>query len=362
MNTLNKVLWTTAALAGLAFLLAPAPAVAAQCFVTDVIAQGSMCAGFDCSCSESFGFDTIRLKENNLRIHFDDTSSSASFPKNDYRIIINDSSNGGASYFGIEDSTAGRRMFTLEAGAPAHSLYVDDGGRIGNGTSTPVVDIHIKSGNTPTLRLEQDGTSGFTPQTWDVAGNETNFFIRDATNGSALPFRIRPSAPGNSIFVDTTGDVGFGTASPDAALDIVNDGATTIELENTSGETWRFNSAGNGNFRISDEEVTANTELELDVDGNLTITGTLTTAGTCSTGLCDGIFNPTYELEPIEDHAAYMWENSHLLGVGPTRAGMPMNLSLKTEGILSELEKAHIYIEQLHQRLERLEALIEDKE
>ena len=72
-------------------------------------------------------------------------------------------------------------------------------GCLGFGTSTPVADLHIKSGNTPTLRLEQDGSPGFTPQTWDVAGNEANYFIRDATNGSTLPFRIRPGAPTSAI-------------------------------------------------------------------------------------------------------------------------------------------------------------------
>jgi hypothetical protein len=69
---------------------------------------------------------------------------------------------------------------------------VDDGGRVGLGTSTPVVDLHVVSGDSPTLRLEQNGSSGFTPQTWDVAGNETNFFVRDVTHSSNLPFRIRP--------------------------------------------------------------------------------------------------------------------------------------------------------------------------
>jgi hypothetical protein len=62
----------------------------AQVFATDVIVQGSMCVGIDCATSESFGFDTQRFKENNLRIHFNDTSASASFPSNDWRITIND--------------------------------------------------------------------------------------------------------------------------------------------------------------------------------------------------------------------------------------------------------------------------------
>ena len=98
-----------------------------------VIVSGSICVGFDCVNGESFGFDTGRYKENNLRVHFDDTSSSASFPRNDWRIVINDSSNGGANYFAIEDSSAGRVPFKVEAGAPTNSLIVEDSGDIGIG-------------------------------------------------------------------------------------------------------------------------------------------------------------------------------------------------------------------------------------
>ena len=81
-----------------------------QVFNDDVVVVGSICVGQDCVNGENFGFDTGRYKENNLRIHFDDTSSSASFPSNDWRISINDSSNGGANYFAIEDATAGRLL------------------------------------------------------------------------------------------------------------------------------------------------------------------------------------------------------------------------------------------------------------
>ncbi|RMH15511.1 MAG: hypothetical protein D6696_20475, partial [Acidobacteria bacterium] len=149
----------------------------------DLIVDGSACIGFDCVNGEVFSFDTIRLKENNLRIKFDDTSVAASFPSNDWQLTANESANGGASKFSIEDVTGGRTPFTVEANARSHSLYVDDGGRIGNRTATPSVEIHTIDGDTPTLRLQQDGSSGFEPQTWDVAGNETNFFIRDVTNG-----------------------------------------------------------------------------------------------------------------------------------------------------------------------------------
>ncbi|MCB0635619.1 MAG: hypothetical protein KDC54_03325, partial [Lewinella sp.] len=151
-----------------------------QVFGDDVIIQGSMCVGMDCVNNENFGFDTQRLKENNLRIHFEDTSVG-SFPSSDWRIIVNDSDNGGASYFAIQDADSGRIPFRIEAGSFDHTLYVDNSRRVGINTATPVTTIHSVAGDTPTLRLEQDQSSGWTPQTWDVAGNETNFFVRDVT-------------------------------------------------------------------------------------------------------------------------------------------------------------------------------------
>jgi hypothetical protein len=65
----------------------------------------------------------------------------------------------------------------------------------------------VKTGDTPGVRLLQTNTSGFTPQTWDVAGNEANFFVRDLTGGSRLPFRIRPGAPTSSIDIMASGAV-----------------------------------------------------------------------------------------------------------------------------------------------------------
>ena len=194
----------------------------AQVFVTDIVVQGSACIGFDCVNGENFGADTIRLKENNLRIHFNDTSNSGSFPTRDWRIVINDSTNGGSNYFGIEDSDAGTYPFRVMAGAGNNALYIDAQGDVGLNTSNPVVELHIADGDTPTVRLEQTGSSGFTPQTWDIAGNETNFFIRDVTNGSELPFKIRPGADDNSLYIDSDGDIGLGTSSPSAALDLEN--------------------------------------------------------------------------------------------------------------------------------------------
>jgi Chaperone of endosialidase len=222
-----------------------------QVILDDLIVDGSICAGQDCVNGESFGFDTIRLKENNLRIRAVDTSSTSSFPSRDWQITFNDSANGGANKFSIDDIDGGRTPFTIEAGAPSHSLYVDDGGRLGLGTSTPVVDVHVKTGNTPTLRLEQDGSSGFTPQTWDLAGNEANFFIRDATNGSTLPFRIQPGAPSSVLSIMSDGKVGQGTWGPSYRFHQLTDSSTNAQFvaERSGGaKTIMAGTAGLGYF------------------------------------------------------------------------------------------------------------------
>lgn len=214
----------------------------------DVIIQGSLCVGLDCVNNENFGFDTIRLKENNDRIQFDDTSTSTGFPTNNWQIRANSSASGGESFLGFVDqgatgnSETGTIVFQVNAGAPANSVKVDSTGRVGLRTATPVLDLHLATSNTPAHRFEQTSAGGFTAQTWDIAGNEANFFIRDVTGGSRLPFRIRPGAPTSSIDISASGDVGIGTAAP----------AGKLHTSGTGTQLSIFQSSDNGavQFRL----------------------------------------------------------------------------------------------------------------
>lgn len=198
----------------------------------DLVVQGSTCTGLDCVNGEVFGFDTLRLKENNTRLQFDDTSVSAGFATNNWQIRANAQGSGGASFLAFVDqgatgnSETGTIVFEVDAGAPANSLRVASSGNVGLGTATPALDFHINTSDTPAMRLEQNNTGGFTAQTWDVAGNEANFFVRDVTSGSRLPFRIRPGAPTSSLDIAASGNVGIGTGSPSTTLDVF--GNTTL--------------------------------------------------------------------------------------------------------------------------------------
>jgi hypothetical protein len=200
----------------------------------DLIVQGSACIGLDCVNNESFAFDTIRLKENNTRIGFMDTSSAAGFPTEDWTIRANSSANGGGNFLAFVDQGAtstgaetGTIVFEVDAGAPANSLRVSSAGRVGIKTAAPLLDLHANNSNTPAIRLEQNSGGGFTAQTWDIGANEANFFVRDVTGGSQLPFRIRPGAPTSSIDINASGNVGVGTASPGEKLDVSGTFRTT---------------------------------------------------------------------------------------------------------------------------------------
>jgi hypothetical protein len=240
-------------------------AVADQVIPDDLIVQSSLCVGLDCVNNEVFNFATIRLKENNTRIDFTDTSGGG-FPTRDWRLEANSSVGGGASYFAIKDmgnaatgAEGGTAIFTATAGAPANSIFVGATGNVGFGTSTPVLDLHVNTSDTPAIRLEQNSAGGFTAQTWDIAGNEASFFIRDVTGGSRLSLRIRPGAPSSSLDIAASGNVGIGTGSPQDRLHIMSTSANTgmrLQVLDNLGATlshWSvFNRASDGNFLVQD--------------------------------------------------------------------------------------------------------------
>lgn len=214
----------------------------------DLIVQGSACVGLDCVDGEVFGFDTIRMKENNTRLQYDDTSTSAGFATNNWQIRANSSASGGGSFLAFVDqgatgnSESGTLVFQVDAGAPANSLRVSSGGNVGVGTATPVLDVHANTSDTPAIRLEQNNSGGFTAQTWDIGANEANFFVRDVTSGSRLPFRIRPGAPTSSLDISADGDTGVGIQSPAQRLHVHG---LAAGLPATSGTTQ------NGIVRLS---------------------------------------------------------------------------------------------------------------
>ena len=134
-----------------------------------------------------------------------------------------------------------------------------------------------------------------------------------------------------------------------------------------NGNTGRFNLRDTGTSNIPFKlDPGANSNLlqigviaanQVDINGNLVVSGTITP---------DFVFGSGYQLESIEEHAEYMWINGHLPAVGAATirpdGSHAVNVGARSQSMLEELEKAHIYIEQLNativdlqNRLEKLE-------
>ena len=146
---------------------------------------------------------------------------------------------------------------------------------------------------------------------------------------------------------------------------MVNNGNINTQHE-TGGAIWRQQFQNNA-YTLTKDGTGGNEMTVIAGSGNMTIRGSLYTAGpSCAAG-CDAVFDPAYNLESIEEHAENMWTSGHLPAIGATVPHQQINVPEKMGGMLNELEKAHIYIEQLHQklsdqedRLSRLESMLND--
>ncbi|HLP58848.1 MAG TPA: tail fiber domain-containing protein [Candidatus Deferrimicrobium sp.] len=348
----------------------------------DLYVAGSLCVGTDCASPETWGYDVVRLKENNLSINFDDTSSTSSFPANDWRIVVNDTEDGGANYFAVEDSTSGDVPFKIEAGAPSNSLYVEDLGRVGLNTSTPATDLHIVDADSPAVRLEQDTTSGFTAQAWEVAGNEANFFVRDVTN-STLPFKIQPAAPSDAFCIKADGKVGVGTWTPSFPMELNTTGInSSFVVKRTDGATnfvsatstyAQFGAVSNHAVRIL---VNSAWKLSLNLDGSLGMSnGATCTAGgvwtnASSRALKENIenlsvdeaiatltdLNPVkfnYKADNEEQYIGFIAEDAPELVATKDKKGMsPMDIVAVLTKVVQEQQKT---ITQLQEKIVQLE-------
>ncbi len=97
-----------------------------------------------------------------------------------------------------------------------------------------------------------------------------------------------------------------------------------------------------GNFASGSELV--------QVNGDFYATGDISSGGTTSK-LSDFVFDADYKIETIEEHAEFMWKEKHLPAVKSAKQiekEGKINMNERREQLLEELEKAHIYIEQLN--------------
>ncbi|WP_103068152.1 hypothetical protein [Aquimarina sediminis] len=191
---------------------------------SDVIIQSSLGVGQDMVNGQDFGFSTIILKENNLRILFDDSDDvSGTMPANDWQIEANESANGGTSHFAILDITGGTTPFKIRAGAPDHSLYVAPDGNVGMGTNVPSSKLEVIGAiKADSFIGDGSGLTGITSGTGGIAnaGNTIIAADTDANSVGEISFQTQNTT---RMTITNTGAVGIGTSTPTVALEVIGD-------------------------------------------------------------------------------------------------------------------------------------------
>ena len=398
-----------------AIAVAGVPA-AADLLSGDSYVTGRLCVGANCVNGEGFGEATLKLKQNITRLTFEDTSSTANYPANNWQLWVNDDAEFGLDRFTIRDRTGDTMPFTVQGGAPDNALWIADTGFVGLGTSMPGTDLHIVDGGNATIRLETDTSQGGSARIWDISAG---YFDLHIFNRSRLftPFVIDKDATSYLLKLGA-GKVGINTESPVARLhvrmnstDIYPDNGLGLFVSDAIAGTptamaHLLSSRGQARLRVEETDRTINPRTLLELanygrpeivmantatdgewsfgagtdfflktgtvgsassnktkvftvkqNGDAIVFGTLTTGGTFCGGGCDRVFDAGFNLPSIAEHAEAMFALGHLPNVGPTVENEPINVSDKLGRMLNELEHAHIYIAELETSVRRIPGL-----
>jgi hypothetical protein len=218
--------------------LSKAHSLAAQDSVIpgNLIVEGNACIGPNCTSTDAG--TPLTLKGPTPSIFFHDVNAdSPGVPARYWQLEANENYPEYYPFdvFFLQDATAEVIPFSVQGGAPDDALVVGSNGYLGIGTALPLQALHVVKATNPTLRLEQPVSPG-PARIWDIGANNTELFVKDVTNSSSVPFRIKAGTPGDSLVVNSTGYVGIGTSSPGTKLHLFDNAAnvyTILTVQNT---------------------------------------------------------------------------------------------------------------------------------
>lgn len=157
---------------------------------SNLIIYDNLLAGNETLTTVPFEGPKLVLRDSVLRIEFDDTSNTGSFPNTHWELRFNDADQGGKNAFMIYDRGPGNsredEVFTVEAGAGDDAFYIDGSGNLGLGTDMPGEKLDV-AGN-----MHAEGDITVTGSIMSVSDARLKKDVKPLGNGTAVIDQLEP--------------------------------------------------------------------------------------------------------------------------------------------------------------------------
>ncbi|NRA27006.1 MAG: hypothetical protein HRU10_07140 [Opitutales bacterium] len=309
--------------------------------------------------------------------------NGASYLRGNVKIFANEGiGNDGTAYLQARDNSGvsdiGMQFRTQENGNYINVLRLSYDGNVGIGTSNPSAkldvngDIHMLGGALQFNRTYVD------------SGNVLTFHTKDNNRHGDFSFtseRTDNNTSKNLLFIEgDSGEVGIGTASPSAKLDVngnIHMLGGALQLNRTyvdSGNVLTFHTKDNnrhGDFSFTSERTDNNTSKNLlFIEGDsgevgigttnptekLAVNGTIRAKEVIvESGWSDYVFKDEYRLAPLAEVEAHITARGHLPGI-PSATEIEQNGAKLSELVTLQMAKIEELTLHLIEKEKQLEA------
>ena len=134
-------------------------------------------------------------------------------------------------------------------------MRIDTSGRVGIGTDNPTVPLHIVSSSTTMARFVGSNVGNLY-----ITNDSDNVMTLQASTNTALSFNT--SGSHERMRIEASGNVGIGSTSPDAKLDVTRVGDGTIAIfQNTGLHGFEFSAPSSTALQIASRQGSKNLDL-----------------------------------------------------------------------------------------------------